>query len=193
MEKRTNYEDWYMGRDGVAECFTIGEGDHWSAGAEIGGIIYYYHPYSNNSRKGLVIIGVNKFSSILNMICDSSMGRLEVFGNYCPCTVQALKDGMEPRLDRGTLAEIGGYWQLMKSIDFDFPKKVQELGYEMMYDSIIINTAVDLTKLFNIIWEEIDKFPGFSTLDEAKILAKNVLPGVRVGARIGSALAGLGI
>lgn len=192
MNKRYSFQDFCDGREGVSECFTIGEGEKWCAGAEIAGWTYYFHPYSNNSKKGLVILGVDYMSSILNPICDFSMVRLDALAEHCPCLVQAFKDGCEPRLDRGLFAEVDGKWQFMKSINFDFPKKVEEMGYNMMYDSIIVDTVNDLIRRVRIVYDELDKWNGFSNWEEVKITAKEMLPGAKIGARIGRAMAGLG-
>jgi len=197
MEQRFNFQDWDEGRKDVFEFFWIGEGNKFCAGLECNGMIAYYHPSCNNYKKGLVMIGINDFSDGLKAFCEIPKAFVDEYEKQCPSFVQAFKDGMEGILDRGAYAIIENRWFLVKSIDFDFVQKAKELKSELMLDSIIVDTAVYLRDLQISIYKEINSSSGFSLWKSVQLAAKEDLPeliyGAKVGYRIFSVLSGLGI
>lgn len=192
MQKRDSFQAWCDGREGIAENFYLEIGEHWYSGSEIAGHIYYFWPYNNGKKKGLVFYCLDdKSSMLLDIISDYSEARFNTLSKYCPCTTQSMRDGMEPRLDRGALAKIDGNWNFVQSIDFNFSTKVEELGYNFMYDPIIADTALNLFGRLLSILEELFNFKGFNNIDEAKILMKELSPGIRISTKIIKALTGL--
>lgn len=192
MEKRDSFQVWSDGCEGIIDNFYLEVGTDWYAGSEIAGYIYYFWPYNNGQKKGLVFFCLDdKSSMLLDTISDYSEAHFNTFSKYCPSVAQSMRDGIEPRLDRGALAKINGNWQFSKSIDFDFSQKVDELGYNLMYDPIIADTALNMSGRILSILEELINFKGLSNIDETKILIKEMSPGMRVGVKIYKALNGL--
>lgn len=186
METRTKWQDYNEGQGENCELFWCeAHKDIECLGVQIGSVIYYVVT-ALNSNECVLMIGINMFRDAVKAIYEYSSPRFEVLNEHCPTLCQAILDGSEARLDRGGIAGIDGYYMLVKKLNYNITKDVKNnpnIFYET--DSIVTETALSLIEQFNTIIDEMTKWEGFSTWEEMKIGAKEALPGVTWGLRLG--------
>ena len=193
MHERKNYQDYLEGREGVTELFHVEDkSGNITLGLECGGVISYFYPDFHTCTRGLIILHCDYLAGIFNKLYDLSEPRLEALAKYCPLLVQSAKDGAESRYDRGAIVNVDGKYAIVKWRSLDIKKHLGgEMDLSFMYDSLQIDLVVELIHRCNQMVDELEKWDGFTSLEELKITAQEVLPGASMGFRIGRLLSGL--
>lgn len=189
MDTRNYLQNWYDGRDGrETEFFSYEKGDLWQVGVEISGIIYYGYP---TTGKLLVNLVDDDLGAIIEKLYEMSKARIEVLAEHCPTLVQMFMDGVNRRFDTAAVVNVCNKWEIVAVIDhFDFKEMLKKHGIGALVDSLVINKVLKMTDLRHRALRELSNWDGFTTFEEVKITAKEVLPGARVGYNIAKILSG---
>jgi len=188
-DKRDSLQNWYDGRDGLEpQTFIYESGDTWLIGIEISGIIYYGYP---TNGKMIISMVDEQIGELVKNLYDMSKVRVDTLTNYCPTIVRLFMDAVNKRYDTAAVVTLGNTWSISVVVDnFDFDEKLKEHGQAILADSIIVNKVLKMIELRKKAIHEINNWSGFTTTDEIKIAAKEMLPGAKVGYTIGKILSG---
>lgn len=187
--KRYSLQNWYDGRDGLEpQFFSYESGNTWLIGTEISGIIYYGYP---TNGKMIVSMVDEQIGELVKKLYEMSKVRVDVLSNYCPTIVRLFMDAVNRRYDTAAVVTLGNTWSISVIVDnFNFDNKLKEHGQAILLDSIIVNKVLKMIDLRKMAVDEISNWSGFTTGDEIKIAAKEMLPGAKVGYTIAKILSG---
>lgn len=187
--KRHSLQNWYDGRDGLEpQFFSYESGNTWLIGTEISGIIYYGYP---TNGKMIVSMVDEQIGGLVKNLYEMSKVRVDALSNYCPTIVRLFMDAVNRRYDTAAVVTLGNTWTISVIVDnFDFDQKLKEHGQAVLADSIIVNKVLKMIDLRKKAIQEINNWSGFTTADEIKITAKEMLPGAKAGYTIAKILSG---
>lgn len=187
--KRYSLQNWYDGHDGLEpQFFSYESGNTWLIGIEISGIIYYGYP---TNGKMIVSMLDEQIGELVKKLYEMSKVRVDALSNYCPTIVRLFMDAVNRRYDTAAVVTLGDTWSISVIVDnFNFDNKLKEHGQAILTDSIIVNKVLKMIDLRKKAVDEINNWSGFTTSDEIKITAKEILPGAKAGYTIAKILSG---
>ncbi len=187
-ETRNYLQDFNEGDENDSKLFWYEstQSDTSFLGVQIGGIIYYVATRPN-SNQCFVMIGINFFREGIENIYEYSEPRFKCLQKSCPTLCQVILDGSNDRFDRGAVVAIENHYLLAIKLNYNILRDLENNPDIFTdEDSVVSEAAIQLLNCFKDIHDEIDQWDGFSTFDEVKIAAQEMLPGIRWGLRLGT-------
>lgn len=174
IEQRTSFQAFDSGRDVTFEVFQKVEGSLDIIGVEHKGFIYYIILLEGfNSHKSWLAIKMDDtMSKMLNGLIDTTLGTIEVLGDYCPLLSQSILNGMDKRYNNGAFINVAGDWFLIKDFWFSLNNDGAWLKFS---EEVNLELIERVTRMFN----EIANFNGFGFMDNAKIAGKDLANGYK--------------
>lgn len=174
IEQRTSFQAFHSGRDATFEVFQKVEGSLDIIGVENYGLIYYIILLEgfNSHKSWLAIMMDDTMSKILNGLMDTTLGTIEVLGNYCPLLSESILNGMDKRYNNGAFINIAGDWFLIKDFWFSFNN---EGAWFPLSEEVTLELIERVTQMLN----EFSNFKGFGFMDNAKIAGKDFANGYK--------------
>lgn len=187
--KRYSLQNWFDGRDSLEpQFFSYESGNIWLIGIEICGLIYYGYPTNGKMIVSMVDEHIGK---LVKNLYEMSKVRVDALSNYCPTFVRLFMDAVNSRYDTAAVVTLGNTWTITVIVDnFNFDQKLKEHARAVLADSIIVNKVSKMIDLREKAIQEIKNWSGFTTADEIKITAKEMLPGAKAGYTIAKILSG---